>query len=380
MLPEGEYKMNRKFRRTSGSNVGLIGQNAVIRHGKVEAINSHLVLQGEYQGGTMMFRLGTSTNPIEDILFGGFIFDWAWHENAGMQALNAFVGGESEIRNIVFNGTHSLGTHGNLRVAAASPESVVFVDSIDMRGGGLHFRDTINTRTTRRYGGHTERLPFGQSWSTQGIVGHPDQAGTSIFRHIVTGPWPGSPIYVRGGSGRKIVSECIVANGGSNQIRTNGGNNWEPVEWLDGTTDWQEARDGPYGQTTIENCLCVVEKDPEGVYLPQTGILFQDGPQLVRNCEIDIGIADGRGGGGTYGIGTRGEGGAKPAGPAVVENTTITLREDTDAIYVSPYTNSLKVRDVAINTVGWEGTAGELIGGVGPDLLENLTLNGESWR
>ncbi|WP_232833795.1 hypothetical protein [Saliphagus sp. LR7] len=377
VLPKGEYKTNRKFRQTTTSNVGLIGQNAVIRHGEVNTIHGHLVLEGGYQGGTMMFRLGTPSNPHGDLLIGGLIFDWGWSENAGMQAINAFVEGEGEIRNIVFNGTHSLGTHGNIRAAAGSPDSVMLVDSVDMAGGGLHFRDTINTRTTRRYGGYTDRLPFGQSWSTQGVVGHPDQEGTSVFRNIVTGPWPGSPIYVRGGSGRKIVSKCIVSNGGSNQIRTNGGNNWEPVEWLDGTADWQEARDGPYGQTTIENCLCGVEEDPEGVYLTQTGILLQDGPQLVRNCEIELGLADGRGGGGTYGVGTRGESGAAPAGPGRVENTTITLHESTDAFYVSPYTASLEVENVAINTVGWEGTRSNLIGGVGPNLLQNVTLNGE---
>ncbi|WP_157972460.1 hypothetical protein [Saliphagus sp. LR7] len=95
-----------------------------------------------------------------------------------------------------------------------------------------------------------------------------------------------------------------------------------------------------------------VAQDPEGVYLTQTGFLFQDGPTILRNCEIDLGFAEG--GGGTYGIGTRGEGGAAPAGPVTVENTTITLHEDTDAVYVSPHTNSIHVQDVAIETVGWE--------------------------
>ncbi len=262
-----------------------------------------------------------------------------------MQGLNAFIDGTGEIRNIVFNGKHSLGTHGDMRVAAGSPESVVLVDSVDMSGGGLHFTDTINTRTTDRYGGHVPGLPFGQSWSTTGMTGHPDQQGTTVFRRVISGPWPDNAIYVRGGSGRKIVSECVVANGGGSQIRNNGGDDWEPVEWLDGTEDKDEALNGPYPSSVVENSICMIDRKPDGVYITPGGILLQDGPQIVRNCEIEIAFTEGGGAGGTYGIGTRGEGGVAPAGPVAVENTTITLRENTDAVYVSPYTNSIEVQE-----------------------------------
>ncbi|WP_160166971.1 hypothetical protein [Natronococcus jeotgali] len=323
----------------------------------------------------MMFRIGTPTSPHGDLVFGGFIFDWSWHENAGMQGLNAFIDGEVEIRNIRFEGIHSLGTHGNMRVATATSDSVALIESIDMSGGGLHFRDTINTRTTRRYGGDTDELDFGQSWSTTGMTGHPNQQGTTIFRNVISGPWPDNAIYVRGGTGRKIVSNCVAWNGGGCQIRTNGGNDWEPVGWLDGTEDKEEALNGEYPGSVVENSRCIVEKKPEGVYVTPRGLLLQDGPQTVRNCEIEIGYAEGGGAGGTYGLGTRGEEGDAPAGPAVFENCTITLHERTDAVYVSPYSNTIELRDIDINTVGWESGLDRLVGGQGADRLENVIVN-----
>jgi hypothetical protein len=374
VFPQGQYKMNRGFRRTGWEDIGLIGQNAVIRHGEVEAIDGHTVTEGEYRGSTMMFRLGTSSTPHQgDLIFGGFIFDWGWHENAGMQGLNAFVDGRLEVRNIVFNGLHSLGTHGNIRTATATPDSFGIVEAIDMREGGLHYTDTINTRATERYDGSTQEVAgeeIGQSWSTTGVTGHPDQEGTIIYSNIICGPWSGSPIYVRGGEGRKIVTECISTNGGGNQIRTNGGDAWEPVEDLD-EVDGELVRDGPYGQTTIEDCYCLVDRTPGGVHQVQRGVLFQDGPQTIRNCEIELHVAESSGAGGSYGIGTRGN-----AGPIKIENCSITLHEEMDAVYISPYSGSVDVRDTIVNTVGWSASsAANAIGGASPSALENVTLN-----
>jgi hypothetical protein len=373
VLPPGEYLMDGPVRRTQFDNVGLIGQNAIIRHADVDAIDGHRVTEGEYSGTTMMFRLGTSANPHGDLLFGGFVFDWS-DENAGMQGLNAFVDGNLEVKNIQFHGIHSLGTHGNIRTATATPESYGLVENIDMRGGGLHYANTINERNTERYDGSTQEFDgrqIGQSWSTTGVTGHPDQQGTIHYDNIITGAWSGSPIYVRGGTGRKIVTNCVAGNSGGNQIRTNGGNDWEPVEYLDGTDDWQEARDGPYGQTTIENCQCIVETTPEGVHQVQRGILLQDGPQTVRNCDIQLNIAQGSGAGGSYGIGTRGD-----AGPIEIENCRIYLREPMDAIYISPHSGQIDVSGVEIVAEGWEATANQVLGGTQPS-ISDVTLNGE---
>jgi hypothetical protein len=374
MFPQGQYKMIQPFRRTGGEDVGLIGQNAVIRHGKVETIDGHFVTEGEYHGSTMMFRLGTSSRPHQgDLVFGGFIFDWGWSENAGMQGLNAFVDGNLEVRNIAFNGLHSLGTHGNIRTATATPGSFGIVENIDMREGGLHYAETINERQTERYDGSTQSVDgeqVGQSWSTTGVTGHPEQEGTIVYENLICGPWSGSPIYVRGGEGRKIVRNCLATNGGGNQIRVNGGDAWEPVDGLD-EVDGEIVRDGPYGQTTIENCRCWVDRTPDGVHQVQRGVLFQDGAQTIRNCEIELRYAQGRGAGGSYGIGTRGD-----AGPIVIEDCVITLHEEMDAVYVSPVSGSVEVRDTAVNAVGWNpgSSPADVVGGQTPS-LENVDLN-----
>jgi hypothetical protein len=63
VFPQGQYKMNRGFRRMGWRDVGLIGQNAVIRHSEVEAIDGHFIEEGEFRGSTMLFRIGTANQP-----------------------------------------------------------------------------------------------------------------------------------------------------------------------------------------------------------------------------------------------------------------------------------------------------------------------------
>ncbi len=109
-----------------------------------------------------------------------------------MQALAGFVDGHLEVRNVAFNGTHSLGMHGNFRLTTCSPESTAVVDYIDMRAGGRHYEDAINTRATS--GPESTH----SSWSTSGITGAPGQEGTMLFSRIQIGGWPDNGLYVRG--------------------------------------------------------------------------------------------------------------------------------------------------------------------------------------
>jgi hypothetical protein len=381
VVPEGVYKMNRAFRRTRWENVGLIGQGAVIRHGEVEAIRGHYVTEGEYSGSTMLFRLGTAGNPHQgDLVFGGFIFDWAWHEDAGMQGINAFVDGRLEIMNLVFYGRHSLGTHGNMRAATATPESAGIVSNIDMRGGGKHYINTINSRSTRRYDGsvqsYEDGTSFGQSWSTTGVTGHPDMEGTMVFNNITCGPWSGSCVYVRGGPGRKIISNCTAANSGGAQYRTDGDDAWAPIEWIDGTEDKQEALEGPYGGgSVIENCRLMINHVPEWVHQGQQGILFQDGRgHVARNCEIALGVDHGTGAGGSYGIGTRGS-----ADDVRIEDCRISLQDRADAIYVSPQSGSVEIENLQVQTNGWySGSPSRVINGRSPASMANVVVDGQS--
>jgi hypothetical protein len=375
VVPSGEYKMNEAFRRTRWENVGLIGQNAVIRHGEVERINGHRVTRGEYNGSTMMFRLGTSSNPHQgDLVFGGFIFDWS-AENSGMQGVNAFVDGQLEIRNVIFHGLHDLGTHGNLRAATATPESWGIVSNVQMDMGGLHYADTINERSTRRYDGSTQNVggrEVGQSWSTTGVTGHPDMLGTMVFQDIICGPWSGSPIYVRGGEGRKIVTNCYSANGGGNQIRTSGGDAWDPVEWIDGTEDKQEALEGAYGGSVIENCQVWVDQEPRGVHQAQSGLLFQDTLNgVARNCSISLAVTHGTGAAGSYGIGTRGD-----TDNLRIEDCQIALYDRADAVYVSPLSGSVEIDGLEVQTDGLRIPSSRLFRGVSS--MANVAVDGES--
>ncbi|WP_245242868.1 hypothetical protein [Natronococcus sp. JC468] len=364
VLPKGQYKMNQQFRRTGWHDIGLIGQNAVIRHGEVTGIDGHQVTEGEYRGSTMLFKIGTAGHPHQgEFVFGGLIFDWA-RENAGMRGLYAMVGDRAEIRNIAFNGVHDLGTHGNMRVATVESDAFAVVDSIDMRGGGLHHVDTINTRSTNRADPSSEH-EFGQSWSTTGLAGHPDAAGTTLYQNVICGPWPDNGLYVQGG-GRQIVKDCVCSNSGTSNIRFNDTGNWEPVPEIDG--------DGvAYEQSTVEGCQVIIDRMPSGVHSAQRSIWHYDGPGAIRDCDVTVAYEDdASGAGGNYAIGTR-----SGVTESVIENCRINLLKPADAFY-SGTSAPVTLRDIVIQTEGWDAGSEptDVMSGNTP-MLENVTLNGE---
>jgi hypothetical protein len=366
VFPQGQYTMNQGFRRTGWRDIGLVGQNAVIRHGEVKAIDGHFVEEGEYRGSTMLFRIGTVNQPHQgEFVFGGFIFDWA-RENAGMHGLYAMIGDRAEIRNIAFNGVHDLGTHGNMRVATMAPDAFAHVDSIDMSGGGMHYDDTINSRSTTDYTGGVDEEGRGQSWSTTGIAGHTEMTGTTLFENCICGPWPDNGMYVQGG-GRQIVRNCITSNSGTANIRFNDAGNWETIPEIDDGND-------AYEQSTVENCVVIMDRLPSGVHHDQRGIWHYGGEGVVRNCEVTIAYESESGGtAGNFGIGTR-----SGVTSSLIENCQIQLFEPADAIYTSG--SGVELRNVDIIAEGWDAGASPsaVIGGRTPR-LENVTLNGSSY-
>jgi hypothetical protein len=365
VFPQGQYTMNQGFRRTGWRDVGLVGQNAVIRHGEVEAIDGHTVEEGAFRSSTMLFRIGTVNQPHQgEFVFGGFIFDWA-RENAGMRGLYAIVGDRAEIRNIAFNGVHDLGTHGNMRVATMAPDAFAHIDSVDMSGGGMHYDDTINRRSTTDYTGDVDEEGRGQSWSTTGISGHSEMAGTTLFENCICGPWPDNGMYVQGG-GRQIVRNCITSNSGTANIRFNDAGNWETIPEIDDGND-------AYEQSTVENCVVIMDRLPSGVHHDQRGIWHYEGKGVVRNCEVTIAYESESGGAtGNFGIGTR-----SGVTSSLIENCQIQLLEPADAIYTSG--SGVELRNVDIIAEGWDAGASlsAVIGGSLPS-LENVTLNGSS--
>jgi hypothetical protein len=373
VFPQGQYKMNRGFRRTGWRDVGLIGQNAVIRHGDVDAIDGHFIEEGEYRGSAMLFRIGTANQPHQgEFVFGGFIFDWA-RENAGMRGLYAMIGDRAEIRNIAFNGVHDLGTHGNMRVATMASDAFALIDSIDMSGGGMHYADTVNTRETSNYDGSTSEEGFGQSWSTTGIAGHPSMSGTTLFQNVICGPWPDNGMYVQGG-GRQIVRNCIASNSGTSNIRFNQTDDWEPIPELDENEEGELTRDGPYGQSMVEDSVVVVDRMPVGVHDSQRSIWHYAGTGVIRNCEVTIAHeGESSGAAGNFAIGAR-----SGVTESLIENCRISLLEPADAFY-SGTSGSVMLRDVDIVAEGWDAgsSPADVISGQTPS-IENVTLNGSS--
>lgn len=365
-FPQGQYKMTRPFRRTGGTDIGLIGDNAVIRHGRVDAIHKHTVTQGEYAGSSMMFRIGTGDDPHHgSLVFGGFVFDWSWSENAGLQGLNAQVDGQAEIRNIYFHGVHSLGSHGNLRAAPHARDSVVYVDNVDMRYGGLHYRHTINTRTESRNGVFAPSGPP-PSWSTTGYTAHPQMEGTIVLNRVVCGAWPDNGLYPHSGGGRQIVRNCYAFNSNVANIRVNGRSAWDPIPWIDG----EDPAESPYPRTTVENCKVVVNDTRYPEFMSsQRGIWLRDGISQVRDCEIVIGIDGGFRANGGYALGA-----SSGVDNALIENVQIDLRGETYGLYVGT-SGIIQVEDVDIVTRGWSVDALRAIRG--SPSLEDVTLNGD---
>ena len=92
-FPPGRYKMNSQVRRVGLRNLGIIGQNATLVHGKVDAINGFDVSAGEFHGPAQHFKIGIPDNPHRGkFVFGGFTLDWRG-ENQGMQVLNHHTAG-----------------------------------------------------------------------------------------------------------------------------------------------------------------------------------------------------------------------------------------------------------------------------------------------
>lgn len=285
-FPPGEYIITGPHRIPSSGDIGITGQNAIIRHAPVSSISEHNA-SGEYNGDTKMFTAGSSGAPFDGfLLFGGFIFDFS-AQNTGMQCLNAHCTGEAIVENIQVYGQQDLGTHGPFRLSTQSDESIMFIRGIDMRFGGKHYANTINTRTTDK--SHGPNRP-GPSWSTSGMTITNTQAGTMVVSNIACGAWPDNGLYLKGGEpnrgtvGRKIIRGCQVANANVSNIRTNDGPAWKPHPWFDG--DGSTPADG-YEHSVIEDCHVAVNNnyDPE-IYGNQLGIRLDDGAPILRNTQV----------------------------------------------------------------------------------------------
>ncbi|SIR94316.1 hypothetical protein SAMN05421858_4726 [Haladaptatus litoreus] len=342
-FPSGRYKMNSQVRRVGLRNIGIIGQNATLTHGRVDEIKGFDVSMGEFHGPAQHFKIGIPDDPHRGkFVFGGFTLDWRG-KNQGMQVLNHHTAGTSEIRSLRQVGLHSLGCQGPLRVNPATEEARARVHNVDFRFGGLTYQKTINTRDTYDGGPYA-----GRSWATSGITMHPTTQGYLRVENSLFGGWPDNGIYVIGGhpgtgDGTVEVVNCVAANSQASNIRIGGDN------------------------SRIHNCVVVTDHSfGDEFYSEQRPIRVDDGTCTVSNTKIVQ---------------------KKPTGwsltvmhaveEAVVKNVKVTIKNTPmTALVVDDGVGQATVDDFVINTPGWDATKAQVIRNGGAT-LKNVFLDGE---
>ncbi len=342
-FPPGRYKMNSQVRRVGLQNLGIIGQNATLVHGKVDAIHGFDVTAGEFHGPAQHFKIGIPDNPHRGkFLFGGFTLDWRG-DNQGIQVLNHHTAGTSEIRSLRQVGMHSLGCQGPLRVNPATEEARARVSNVDFRFGGLTYQKTINTRDTYDGGPYA-----GRSWATSGITMHPKAQGYLRVENSLFGGWPDNGIYVIGGQpgtgdGTVEVVNCIAANSQASNIRIGGDN------------------------SRIHNCVVVTDRSfGEEFYYEQRPIRIDDGTCTVSNTKI---------------VQTKPTGWSLTAlhgvEKAVIQNVEVTIKDTPmEALVVDEGVGQATVKNFVIKTPGWNATKARVIRNGGAT-LKNVFLDGE---
>ncbi len=342
-FPPGRYKLNTSHRHVGLRNLGIIGQNAVLTHGRVDAIEGFDVTKGEYHGPAQHFKIGVPDTPHKGrFVFGGFTVDWRG-KNEGMQILNHHTAGKSVIQNIRQVGMHSLGCQGPFRLNPATENAFIRARNIDIRHGGLTYQKTINTRDTYDGGPYA-----GRSWATSGITMHPRTQGKLRLERVICGGWPDNGIYVIGGhpgtgDGTVEVISCIAGNSQASNIRIGG-------------TD-----------SKIIGCKVIIDQSfGNKFYYEQRPIRLDDGSCTVKNTQIIQ---------------------KKPTGwsltvlhgvqKALIENVSIAIHETpTKALVVDDAANNVTVRNMQVQTPGWQATKNMLFRGSG-DVMENITVDGK---
>lgn len=328
VFPPGRYVFERQIRRTGSRNVGVLGQGAVLAHASVDAIDRHQVTAGGFVGQARFFQVGVDYAPHDgDFLFGGFIVDQRG-ENEGMQLLNHHTDGQSEIRNIAFRGIHSLGCQGAFRVNPMAPDATAHVANVDMRAGGKHYANTINSRSGRD----------GESWATSGLTTHPEKSGHLRVENVLCGGWPDNGLYVKGGDGREEVVNCTAANSRVSNIRVGG------------------------SPSFVSNCTVVIDRGlSEEIDGGQVGIRLDKGAPTLQNSRVVV-----RKELATWAVQSR------RVDEATIRNCEFHVEPPgTTGIFCSPLTGPTRIEDVRFRTPGWDG-ADEVV----LDPSENATLDG----
>ncbi len=343
-FPQGTYKMNSQIRRAGNKDMGIIGNNAVMKHGIVEAIDGFDVTKGEFHGPAQHFKIGVPDNPHRGkFVFGGFVFDWRG-KNEGIQILNHHTAGTSIVQNVRQRGMHSLGCQGAFRLDPVTEEAAILGRRLDIRFGGKTYQKTINSRDTYDGGPYA-----GRSWATSGITMHPRTQGTLRLEEVMCGGWPDNGIYVIGGhpdkgDGTVEVINCIAANSQASNIRIGGEN------------------------SKIIGCKVIIDQAfGEEFYHEQRPIRIDDGTCTVRNTRIIQRQPTGWSLTVLHGVQN-----------ATIQNVSVEIFNQPQlALVVSDEVGKCTVDGFSVQTKGWHGTHSSLFRGW-PDVAKNISVNGRS--
>lgn len=337
-FPPGRYKLNRQHRHVGLRNLALIGQNAVLCHGKVNAIHGFQVTDGEYSGKAQWFKIGLPDNPHRGkFVFGGFTADWT-APNTGMQVLFLSAAGTAEVRNVVCKGIHSLGCQGAFRLNAATSDAKILGRNLDIRYGGRTYQHTINTREEKS-GGGTET---GRSWATSGITTHPEAKGHLRVRRSLCGGWPDNGFYLAGGPKQKVeIINCVAANSHPSNIRISG------TECL------------------INKCTVITDESfDDDFYFEQRPVRLDGGHVKLKNTKILQKVTTGWSITVQHGIDS-----------ALIDMVDIEIHQPEQGLVIDDAASNVTIKNVDFSTPGWKGTKHNLIRGRG-DVMKRIWVNG----
>ena len=204
-LPPGEYAMDEQFRFTGYDNFGIVGDDATIVPGTVEAMEGKSATEGTFSGPTRLFRLGTSLDPGDNLHVEGLTFDFT-ADNCGFRAIEAYCERDLLVRDIDIVGEHDVGSFGPALFSLTDPDGNGTVEGFRAPDGGAHSENTIGD------------IQYGST----GMLVPGSHEGKLWVRDCELGPFPDNGLYASCTDGRVVVKGGEYRNSNVSNIRLAG--------------------------------------------------------------------------------------------------------------------------------------------------------------